>query len=242
MPRRNKHPAPSPGSRWLSWALALLLLVGVGSATAQDLAGLNVGETFSMPGVDHSSAWDEIDHQVDLTGLWGSIDPYLDGYPSLYTRGTDGTLFLTFSKWNGLFYEVVYAWRAAGESWSPLSEVQPVPDTTLDNITPRMVSDLDGHLHVVWTRASGSGGSVYHAVRMGGVWTAPGRLSGMDNARRPVPYIDSGRTLVKYRTPFAIVTVEVIVYVSSGGSDDIDPGAEGVQVDHHEVDRRLAVK
>ena len=240
MPRRNKHPAPSPGSRWLSLAL-VLLLAGVGGAAAQNLTGLNVGEIDSTPSVDHSSAWDEIDAQVGLTGLWGSIDPYLDGYASLYTRGTDGTLFLTFSKWNGLFYEVVYAWRAAGESWSPLYEVQPVPDTTLDNITPRMVSDLDGYLHVVWTRASGSWGSIYHAVRLGGVWTAPARLSGTDNAHRPVPYIDSGRTLVNYRTPLAIVTVEVIVYISSGGSDDIDPGAEGVEVDHHEVNR-LAVK
>jgi hypothetical protein len=221
----------------------VLLLAGIsGAAAGQDLAGLTVGEITSGPSVDHSGAWDEIDAQVDLTGLWGSIDPYLDGYPSLYTRGTDGTLFLTFSKWNGLFYEVVYAWRAAGESWSPLYEVQSVPDTTLDNITPRMVSDLDGYLHMVWARVSGSGSSVYHAVELGGVWTAPTRLSGMDNARRPVPRIDDGRTLVKYRTPLAIVAVEVIVYVSSGGTDDIDPGSEGVQVDHHEVDRRLAIK
>jgi hypothetical protein len=220
----------------------VLLLAGVGGAAAQDLAGLNVAESSSTPATDHSSAWDEIDGQVDLTGLWGSIDPYLDGYPSLYTRGTDGTLFLTFSKWNGLFYEVVYAWRAAGGSWSPLYEVQAVPDTTLDNITPRMVSDLDGHLHVVWTRMGGSGGSVYHAVRMGSAWTAPARLSGMDNARRPVPYIDSGRTLVTYRTPLTVVTVEVVVYVSSGGTDDIDPGSEGVQVDLYELDRRLVLK
>jgi hypothetical protein len=220
----------------------VLLLAGAGGAFAQNLAGVNLGDSSSTPSVDHSSAWDEIDAQADLTGLWGSIDPYLDGYPSLYTRGTDGTLFLTFSKWNGLFYEVVYAWRAPGESWSPLHEVQPLPDTTLNNITPRMVSDLDGYLHVVWTRTAGAGSSVYHAVRMGGAWTAPARLSGLDNARRPVPAIDSGRTLVRYHTPVALVTVEVIVYVSSGGTDDIDPGNEGVQVDHHEVDRQLMVK
>jgi hypothetical protein len=166
----------------------------------------------------------------------------LDGYPSIHTRGSDGTLFLTFSKWNGLFYEVVYAWRPSGGSWSLLQEIQPVPDSTLNNITPRLVSDLDGRLHAVWTRVSAAGGSVYHAVRLGGLWTAPSRLSGWDNARRPAPYIHDGRTLVDYHTPHALVTVEVVVCVGSGGSDDIDPGSEGVQVDHHEVDRQLTVK
>jgi hypothetical protein len=239
MPSKNKHPALSAASRWLAGAVVLVLLAGgAGGARAQSSMGLRFEEIPSVPAVDHSSSWDEIDRQVDLTGLWGSIDPYLDGYGFLYTRDTDGTLFLIFSKWNGLFYEVVYASRAVGESWSPLFEIQSEPDTTLDNIKPQLISDPNGHLHAVWTRKTGasSGGSVYHAVQLGGAWTAPVRISGTENARGPVLYIDAGRTLVDYRTPFARVTVEIIVYVSAGGSDDIDPG---VEVQHDEIQRLM---
>jgi hypothetical protein len=242
MRKYRMHPAAISRAGLLIWGLVVLLIgSGAGGAGAQslnDLGAIDSGAT--GPSIDNSITWDQIDREVDLTGLWGSIDPYLDAYPCLYTQPSDSTLFLVWSKWNGLFYEIVLASRPLGESWSLVEEIQPTPDSTFDNITPRLVTDADGRLNAVWTRVTGSGGVVYHAARFPAGWTSPTRLSGNENARHPIPRLESSRTLVDYRTPFEIVTVEVVVTVSAGGSDDIDPTNEGdVQVDHEELSRLM---
>jgi hypothetical protein len=230
--------------RVIGLVLVLAWGLGIDVSAAQLLQNVNLSAPpASSTSTDNSAAWDEIDRQVGLTGLWGSIDPYLDTHPSLYTRPADGRLYLFWSKWNGQFYEIVFASRGVGGTWGLLLKVQPQPNSTLNNLQPRVVVDASGRLNAVWIRSNGSGSSVYHAVRFGTIWSAPTRVSVEENARRPVPRVDAGRTLVEYRTPSELVTVEVVVVVSAGGSDDIDPTQEGaVDVESYELRREVILK
>ncbi len=242
MHRTVKHPGAESGRR-VGLVLVVACWLAAPMVVGQSLQTLNVSSPpTSSTSVDNSAVWDEIDRQVNLTGLWGSIDPYLDTQPYLYTRPSDGRLFLFWSKWNGVFYEIVYAHRGAGDPWSLLAKIQPQPDSTFNNLQCRVVVDANGRMNAVWTRTNGSGGSVYHSVRIGTGWTLPTRLSGDENARRPVPRLDGTRTLVEYRTTREVVTVQVVVVVSAGGSDDIDPTQEGaVDVESYELKRELMV-
>ncbi len=218
----------------LGAALAVMPLA-VGNQTVS-LKGGAVAGTSSGP----SSIWDAVDDEIDLSGLWGSIDTANDLDPFIYTESVTGNVHLFWAKWNGAFYEVVHAARPLGTAWDGLELIEPVAPASQDNVTPRAIVDSLGLLHVSWARQGGFTSSVYHSVRVSGGWTVPDLLSGMDIASEPFHWLDNSTTMVNYQTPMEIVTVEITVTIAgfSGGSDDIDPSQ--VTVDSETVNRTLA--
>lgn len=175
--------------------------------------------------------WDEVDAEIDLSGLWGSIDPDNDVDPFVYTEPITGNVHLFWASWNGEFYEIAHAERPLGSVWNGMELVQAVAPDSRDNLTPRAIRDALGLLHVSWARKGSFTSSVYHAVRVSGGWTEPSLLSGMEMASEPFPWLDDNRTMVDYQTPMEIVTVEITVSIGdySGGSDDIDPSQVTVE-------------
>jgi len=222
------------------------LLFGLGAALiVTPLAGGK--QNLILKGADVGSSqggstgiWDEVDDEIGLVGLWGSIDPDNDIDPFIYTVPSTGDVHLFWAKWNGDFYEVAHAHRPLGSVWGAAELVEAVPLNSKNNVTPRAVVDSLGLLHVAWTRAGGFTSSVYHAVRVSGGWTAPDLLSDFDIAWEPFPWLDGDCTMVDYQTAMELVTVEILVDIAgySGGSDDIDPSQ--VTVDSETVNRQFA--
>ena len=59
---------------------------------------------------------------------------------------------------------------------------------------------------------------------LGGVWGSPLLISGYDEGKQPLAWRPENKTLVSYRTPWEMVTIEITIFESAGGSDDIDVG------------------
>ncbi|MFQ5669825.1 MAG: hypothetical protein ACE5HD_04800 [Acidobacteriota bacterium] len=205
-------------------AVTMLLFPLPSAAQMGDLPDLLSGD-LSGSNVDHSAEWDAMARQIDLTGLWPFIDVLLDADPVSYVHPSTGRLYLFWAKWNGMFSEIVFASRPTGGAWGQVKKVEPVPSSTYNNVTPDVVADADGRVNVVWTRESDSGGVVFHSLTVSGFWTVPLRLSGPEDARRPLIWVQGISTFVSYVTPTDEYIVEVVVTIfgSSGGSDDIDP-------------------
>ncbi|MFQ5720121.1 MAG: hypothetical protein ACE5IK_11300 [Acidobacteriota bacterium] len=229
--------------RALGRATLALLLLGVPSVQAhgQLTGSFEAKLDPSQSSSSYLGQWDPVDAAIDLTGLWGSIDVNLDKDPVWTVDSTDGTVFLVWAKYNGVFYEIVYSLRAAGGAWSGVVKVEPTPTSTYDDVTPSIVVDSTGDLNAAWTRLTPGGGTILHSVRVGGPWTPAAVISGTDDARWPEMRVASGRTYVDYRTDDALVTVEIVVIISSGGSDDIDPVTD-VTVESIEVGREILPK
>lgn len=207
-------------------AACLMLMLGVaGAATrAQDLSEFHVRTgTGGAPVLSHSSQWDAMDALVDLTGLWPSLDPEMDADPVMETSPIDGTVSLFWARWRGSFHEIVMASRPPGGAWSAVNPIETPLIGTEDRVSPRIVTDLSGYLHVIWLQKTPAGGAIYHSMRVGGSWIAPLNLSGLADAQRADISLVGTETRVVYWTRFEIVTIRITIFVSSGGSDDIDP-------------------
>ncbi|MCZ6600442.1 MAG: hypothetical protein O7A07_06345 [Acidobacteria bacterium] len=228
----------APGFWCLAFVLGAALIVMPLAVGKQKLMLKGVAAAGSA--VDNSRTWDAVDAEIDLSGLWGSIDTVHDMDPFIYTEPITDNLHLFWAKWNGDFYEVVRAYRPLGSVWEGPEMVEASPPNSKDNVTPRAILDSMGFLHVAWTRQGGFTSSVYHAVHVSGGWTEPDLLSVPDIiASEPFPWRDDDRTMVDYQTPLELVTVEITITITghSGGSDDIDPSQ--VTVDSEEVNREL---
>lgn len=226
------------------WCLALVLGVGLVTAPpAVGLQNLNLrGEAVAGTAVDNSASWDAVDAAIDLTGLWGSIDPVHDVDPFIYTDLVTGDVHLFWAMWNGESHEIVHASRAPGAVWAGPEMVVIAGLGGGENVTPRAIVDTNGFLHVSWTRRGGFTSSIYHSLRVSGGWTSPDLLSNTDFASEPFHWLDGSRIMVDYQTPLELVTVEIHVTISgySGGSDDIDPTQ--VTVESETVNRTLVLR
>ena len=202
----------APGFWCLAFVLGAALIVmplAVGKQHVKLKGAAVAGSTMENPGI-----WDAVDAEIDLSGLWGSIDTDNDVDPFIYTEPITGNLHLFWAKWNGDFHEVVRAYRPLGSVWEGPEMVEAIPPSSKDNVTPRAILDSMGFLHVVWTRQGGFTSSVYHAVRVSGGWTEPDLLSVPDIvASEPFPWRDDDRTMVDYQTPLELVTVEITITI-----------------------------
>jgi len=228
----------------LSFGLSVLLLGAFLFASAQAgskmrSVGLKAGEG-SSGSTSNSEMWDAVDEEIDLAGLWGSIDPYYDQDPFIYIESVNSQVHLFWSKWNGINYQIVHARRPAVGGWIGPELVDPDSTETANDLTPRAVVDYLGILHVSWARQDGFYSQVYHSARFSSSWSQPLLLSGSENAREPFPWIDDDRTLVDYQSAMNIVTVEVSINGYSGGSDDIDPSE--VTIESTEITRNILPK
>ena len=68
-----------------------------------------------------------------------------------------------------------------------------------------------------------------HALRVGGPWTPALLISGAEPADTPSVLMVDGVVYVQYRTSTSLFTVEIVIILSAGGSDDIDPQSGNVQ-------------
>ena len=230
--RRRQGPA------WL-----LTLVVGIlfsVPAAAQFGNAFEAMHDDSSSGSAYLSDWDEVDAAIDLTGLWGSIDTDVDKDPAWTVRPEDGQVYLAWSRWNGQFYEIVYAERPSGGAWSGWLKAESTPSSTYDNVAATVVTDAQGRLHVAWVREGATDG-VLHSARLGLQWTVPLLISGTEAGTAPRAYLENGFVRVEYRTATALLTVEIVIYTSAGGSDDVDPGTN-VEVEATEVGHEVLVE
>lgn len=210
-------------------ALLLVLVLGFPGVRAQFLSSLVPTMDGSEVGSSSQTEWDMIDAAVNLTGLWGSIDTDADRDPVWTIRPSDGTMFLVWSKQEPVAQNIVYSMKPLGGSWSGVARVEPTPTSTYDDVAPSTVTDPRGDLHVAWTRLAPTGGVILHSVRVGGTWTPTLVLSGGEPSHSAVMEVVDGHVYVRFYTATAIVTVEIVVVIPTGGSDDIDPTEVVVQ-------------
>lgn len=217
------------------WLLIAILGLLIASPVSSQLGNrMEIMFDDGMSGSAPLDAWDAVDEAIDLTGLWGSIDTENDIDPVWIIRPEDGTVYLVWAEWNGLFYEIVYSQRPPSGNWTGVLKVETTPSSTYDNVTPSIVTDLQGRLHVTWVREAQGGSVIMHSLRVGGPWTMALVISGAEPAHSPSVYLMDGVVRVDYFTATMRVTVEIVIYESAGGSDEVDPGT-GVEVESNEV-------